>query len=65
MQLNEEEYGKRLEEYSDDTIRLIIKIHGCNRATLYKALKITTNPELNEEQVAEGLKALLEEQDAT
>ncbi len=61
MYLNAEEYEQRLEAYTDSTIRLIIDINSTDIMLADKALKITTNSELNEEQVVEQLKKLKEE----
>lgn len=59
MRLSGEEYSKRLREYSDDTIRLIMKTHAFGREDLYASTDITTNSELTEEQVVEKLKELI------
>ena len=59
MLLSGEEYSKRLREYSDDTIRLIMQTHALDKEHLIAATDITTNSELNEEQVAEELLVLL------
>ena len=59
MKLSGEAYRKRLREYSDDTIRLISLTHALDREDLYAATDISTNSELNEEQVAEQLKELI------
>ena len=59
MRLSGEAYSKRLREYSDDTIRLISRTHGLDRADYAAVRDITTNSELNEEQVTEKLKELL------
>ena len=55
--LNEEEYGERLKGYSDDTIRLIMQF--TDEESIRKQIKITTDPELNEEEVAKRLRELL------
>ena len=59
MRLSGEEYSKRLRAYSDDTIRLISQTHAFDREDNAAARDITTNSELNEEQVAEKLKELI------
>ena len=59
MHLNGEEYSKRLEAYSYDTLLLISEGHMLPREWYLRAQDITTNSELNEEQVAEGLRELL------
>ena len=65
MRLKGKEYSKRLEEYSHDTILLISRILYLQREALDKGMDILTNSELNEEQVAEELKALLKENNTT
>ena len=59
MRLNAKEYRKRLRGYSYDTIHLISQTHAFDREDLYAATDITTDSELNEEQVAEKLKELI------
>ena len=61
MRLNEEEYRQRLKAYSDSTIVLISEIMYLPREVYEKGRDITTNSELNEEQVVEQLKKLKEE----
>ena len=62
MRLKGEEYSKRLREYSDDTIRLISDIYnGGSKEAVLKANDITTDSELDEKQVVERLRKLLEE----
>ena len=62
MYLNAEEYERRLESYTDSTLRLIMDINTTtSKKTADKALKITTNSELTEEQVVAQLKELLKE----
>ena len=56
MRLKGEEYSKRLQQFSDDTIRLISDINnGNNREIAIKMSDITTDSELTEEQVVENL----------
>lgn len=56
MRLRGEEYSKRLQQFSDDTIRLISDINnGNNREIAIKMSDITTDSELTEEQVVEKL----------
>ncbi len=59
MRLSGEEYSKRLEGYSMSTIRLISQGHALPKEWYKKARDITTDSELNEEQVVERLKELL------
>ena len=61
MRLNEKEYRQRLKAYSDSTIVLISEIMYLPREVYEKGRDITTNSELNEEQVVEQLKKLKEE----
>ena len=60
MRLSGEAYRKRLREYSDDTIRLISLGMRLDKENYAKARDITTDSELNEEQVAERLRALID-----
>ena len=55
MRLKGEEYSKRLEEYSDETIRLIMDIDCIIREVSMEVSRITTDSELTEEQVVEKL----------
>lgn len=56
MRLRGEEYSKRLQQFSDDTIRLISDINnGNNREIAIKMSDITTDSELTEEQVVEKI----------
>ena len=56
MRLRGEEYSKRLQPYSDDTIRLISVINnGNNKEIAIKMSDITTDSELTEEQVVEKI----------
>ena len=64
MRLKGEEYSRRLKAYSDDTIRLLSEIMCLPKELYYRGRDITTNSELNEEQVVEALKALLAEYEA-
>ena len=59
MRLQGEAYSKRLREYSDDTILLISECMNRPREVLDRSLNITTDSELNEEEVAKRLKELL------
>ena len=61
MRLKGEAYSRRLEKFSDATLRLIMKVDCTSVATALKASKITTNSELTEEQVVAQLKELLKE----
>ena len=64
MRLKGEAYSRRLKEYSDATIRLIMKVDCTSVAISLKASEITTNSELTEEQVVAQLKELLKEHGA-
>ena len=55
MRLKGEEYSKRLEEYSDSTIKLISEMMCCTEDIYQSCRDITTDSELTEEQVAEKL----------
>ena len=59
MRLRDEEFGKRLREYSDDTMHLISSGMWMTGQDLTDLLNIITDSELNEEQVVEGLKKVL------
>ena len=61
MLLSGEAYSKRLEEFSDDTLRLISEVHLLSREAVYKCSDITSDSDLTEEQVVEQLEALLKE----
>ena len=61
MYLRGEEYIKRLEGYSQSTLLLLSEVRMLPREIYLKGQKITTNSELSEEQVAEGLRELLRE----
>lgn len=61
MILSGEAYSRRLEEFSDATIRLIMKVDGTSVQLALKSDKIVANSELTEEQVVEQLKELLRE----
>ena len=60
MRLSGEAYSRRLREYSDSTMQLIIDMDAISLEISRKAGDITTNSELSEEEVVEKLKALLE-----
>lgn len=53
-----EEYRKRLEGFSPSTTRMITKCNQ-NEEIAKKKLEIVTNPDLNEQQIAEKLKEIL------
>ena len=59
MRLKGEEYDKRLERYSYDTLLLISECMNSPREVLYRSLDITTDSELTEEEVVTRLKELL------
>ena len=59
MELSAVEYRKRLQGYSYDTTRLIMECHSLDLEDYCKAQDITSDSELNEEQVVEKLKELL------
>lgn len=60
MRLGEEELGKRLREYSDDTMHLISSGMWMTGQDLTDFLNIITDSELNEKQVVDGLKKVLD-----
>ena len=64
MRLKGEAYSRRLESYSDSTIRLIMELNSMDKETALKESDITTDSELTEEQVVERLRKLLEEAEA-
>ncbi len=53
--LSGDAYGKRLESFSDETMRLIMECHATTRYKSMQVHSITTNSRLNEEQVVEKL----------
>ena len=64
MRLRGEKYSRRLREYTDSTMQLIMDIGGISKEAAVKRNEITTNSELNEEQVVEALKKLKAEHEA-
>ena len=58
MRLKGQEYSDRLEAYSHSTLLLISEIMSMTREVVYKALDITTNSELSEEEVVRQLQEL-------
>ena len=64
MRLRGEEYTERLEAFSDSTLVLISEIMSFPKEVYEKGRNITTNSELNEEQVVEALKKLKAEHEA-
>lgn len=58
MKLNELEYRQRLRNYSKSTLQLIMDLNHTSKEAALQKLEITTDSELNEEEVAEKLKAL-------
>ncbi|MBR7164766.1 MAG: hypothetical protein IKD18_00665 [Clostridia bacterium] len=60
MRMSGEEYSKRLEGFSDDTLRLISEVNRTiPRNKVREAIDIRTDPNLNEEQIVQKLKELL------
>ena len=59
MRLSGNDLSKRLEDFSSFTLLLISEINRTSRETIYKALDITTDSELTEEQIIEKLLELL------
>jgi hypothetical protein len=59
MKLSGEAYDKRLREFSDDTIRLIMQAHGLDKESVFAASEIASESDLTEEQVAEQLRELI------
>lgn len=55
MRLKGKNLDERLAKYSRSTLVLISEIMRLSRETVYKMLDITTDSELNEEQVVEKL----------
>ena len=56
--MTEQEYQKRLESFSPSTIQLITRCNQ-NKELFKKKVEIVTNPDLNETQIAEKLKEIL------
>ena len=61
LRLSGREYSKRLEGYSYETLKLISYLGGFDRETLLLSNEITTNPNLDEEEVVHKLLKLKEE----
>ena len=61
MRLQGEALSERLEKYTDDTIHLISEAMSQSRELNRKCRDITTDSELNEEEVVKRLKELLSE----
>ena len=64
MRLKGQEYSNRLENYAYSTLLMISELMSMPREVVYKTLDITTNSELDEEQVVEQLKKLKAEYEA-
>lgn len=58
MRLNGEAYARRLRNYSNSTIQLIMDMDCISKEVARKASDITTNSDLTEEQVVAKLKEL-------
>ena len=58
MILNGEEYSKRLQSFSDSTAKLISEMFTISKEAAEKALDITSNSELSEEEVVRQLQEL-------
>ena len=56
--LEGEAYSRRLEEFSDSTMQLIIEIDSTSEVNARKCDEITANSELTEAEVVEQLIAL-------
>ena len=65
MRLSGEEYSKRLEEFSYDTLLLMSELMKSTREKAIKMSDITTDSTLTEEQVVEKLSLLLSSHEAT
>ena len=59
MRLSGEAYSDRLAKFSKSTLQLLVDVRTISREMAYKASDITTDSELNEEEVVERLEALL------
>ena len=55
MRLSGEDYSKRLRSFSHFTLVLMSEVQSISKNAAEKGLGITTNSELNEEQVIEKL----------
>ena len=64
MRLKGQDYEERLEVFSHSTLALISEIMALPKEIYEKGRDITTNSELNEEEVVEQLKALKAEYEA-
>jgi hypothetical protein len=60
MMLEGEEYSRRLAEFSDSTMQLIMDIDSISKENACKCDEITSNSELTEEQVVAELLKLKE-----
>lgn len=60
MLLQGEAYSRRLEEFSDSTLQLILDVDSMSKENAIKSGKITANSELAEEQVVAELLKLKE-----
>ena len=58
MRLEGESDSRRLREYTDSTIQLIIDTDGISKEVALKASDITTDSELTEEEVVRQLQEL-------
>ena len=61
MRLKGEAYSRRLESYSDSTIRLIMELNSMDKETALKESDITTDSELDETEVVRRLENLKEQ----
>lgn len=60
MMLSGEEYSKRLRGFSDDTMRLIMKVNGkATEENISEINRIKADPNLTEEQIVQKLKEFL------
>ena len=60
MLLSGEAYSRRLEEFADSTLLLIMELDTMGKEQAVQASKIAANSELTEEQVVAALRKLLE-----
>ena len=64
MILNGEEYSKRLESFSHDTMLLMSKVFKRTKEGALKAMEMASDTEVTEEQLVAAMKQLLGEKDS-